>query len=133
MSLSRIILNVLTHITRFGERGSIGDSERHLERARERLREQRLARTGWTEQHDVTLRKLDIAFRGFFTHADALVVVIYGDRKRLLGFFLTDHVLGKLFVELFGRGQIGEHVGMFRRAFLDARHKLVAEHLIERF
>ena len=60
-------------------------------------------------------------------------MVIYGDRKRLLGFFLTDHVLGKLFVELFGRGQIGEHVGMLRRAFLDARHKLVAEHLIERF
>ena len=40
--LEQDVLNILTYIARFGERSSIGNSERHLERARERLREQRL-------------------------------------------------------------------------------------------
>src|SRR6185312_6140479 len=47
------VLDVLTDVARFGERGRIGDRERHVQQARERLGEQRLAAAGRADQQDV--------------------------------------------------------------------------------
>ena len=41
--LEEDVLDVFADVARFGERGGVGDRERHLQHARQRLREQRLA------------------------------------------------------------------------------------------
>src|SRR5207253_4767752 len=85
------ILHVLAHIARLGEAGGVGDGERNVEDARQRLREQRLARSGGAEQEDVRLLQLDVVHRDLAL--DALVVVVDGDGEDLLGPLLADHVL----------------------------------------
>ena len=42
--LEQDVLHVLAHVARLGERGGVRDGEGHLQRARQRLRQQRLAR-----------------------------------------------------------------------------------------
>ena len=120
--LQQDVLNVFAHIARFGKRGGVGDGKRHLQRAGKRLRKQRFARTGGAQQHDVRLRKLDVAFLGRLTQADALVVVVHGHGKRALGRFLTHHVLGKLGIQLVRRGKLRKHHLGGRLALLHLRH-----------
>src|SRR4029078_4690450 len=57
------VLDVLTDIAGLGERGGIGDAERHVEDARQRLREQRLARARGPDEQDVRLLELDLVDR----------------------------------------------------------------------
>src|SRR5205085_2665834 len=47
------VLDVLADVTRFGEGRRIGDDERDIQEARERLREQRLARARGPDEEDV--------------------------------------------------------------------------------
>ena len=54
------VLDVLADVAGLGEGGRVGDRERHVEDARERLREQRLAGAGRAEQQDVRLLQLDV-------------------------------------------------------------------------
>src|SRR5690606_20328956 len=54
------VLDILADVTRLGERRRIGDRERHVQKARERLRKQRLAAARRTDQQDVALRELDL-------------------------------------------------------------------------
>ena len=86
------------------------DSERHLQGARQRLREQRLAGAGGAQEHDIALGKLHIALFGGSIQADALVVVVHGHRKRSLGGILSHHVLAQSLIEFMRRGQIGQHL-----------------------
>ena len=44
------VLHILADVARLGERRGIGDGERHRQNARQGLRQQRLARTGRTDQ-----------------------------------------------------------------------------------
>jgi len=44
------VLDVLAHVARFGQRGGVGDRERHVQDAREGLREQRLPHAGWADE-----------------------------------------------------------------------------------
>ena len=44
------IFNVFTNITGFGERRCIDNRKRHAQQARQRLREQRFARAGWSNE-----------------------------------------------------------------------------------
>jgi hypothetical protein len=57
------VLHVLAHVAGFGERGGVGDGERHVEDAGQRLREQRLADAGGAEEEDVRLVELDLPSR----------------------------------------------------------------------
>src|SRR5208282_1719517 len=50
------VLDVLADITSFGQRCRVGDGERNVEDARQRLRQQCLARAGRADQEDVRLR-----------------------------------------------------------------------------
>ena len=49
------VLDVLAHVAGFGQRGGIGHHEGHVEHARQRLGQQRLARAGGADQQDVAL------------------------------------------------------------------------------
>ena len=55
------VLHVLADVARLGERGGVGDGERDVEDAGERLGQQRLADAGGAEQQDVRLVELDVA------------------------------------------------------------------------
>jgi hypothetical protein len=50
------VLDVLADIASFGERRRIGDGERNVEYARQRLRQQCLARAGRADQEDIRFR-----------------------------------------------------------------------------
>ena len=63
----------------------------HVEDARERLGEQRLAGAGRPDEQDVRLLELDLVDR--VAGVDPLVVVVDGDREDLLGPLLADDVL----------------------------------------
>src|SRR5262249_20906664 len=94
------VLDVLADIAGFGERGRIGHGERDVEDARERLRQQRLARTSWADQQDVRLRELDVIVLGLVV--EALVVIMDRDREHLLGVILTYDIVIKNFAYLLG-------------------------------
>ena len=57
--LEQDVLDVLADVAGLGQRGRVGDGERHVEHPGQRLREQRLAAAGRAEQQDVGLGQLD--------------------------------------------------------------------------
>ena len=85
------VLDVLADVAGFGQRRRIRHRERHVEDPRQRLRQQRLARAGRTDQQDVRLRKFDVVVLGLVI--EPLVVIVNGDREHLLGMALADHVI----------------------------------------
>ncbi len=85
------VLDVFADVAGLGQRRRVGHGERHIEDARERLGEQRLAAAGRSDQQDVRLRQLDIVVLGAVVQA--LVVVMNRDRKNALGVILADDVV----------------------------------------
>ena len=85
------VLDVLADIAGFGQRRGVGHRERHVEDARQRLREQRLAAAGRPDEQDVRLRQLDVVVLGLVV--EPLVVVMDRDREHLLRVVLADHVV----------------------------------------
>jgi hypothetical protein len=81
-----------------GQGGGVGHGEGDVQLAGQRLHEQGLAAAGGPDEEDVPLLDLDLA--GLAVLADALVVVVDGDRERLLGPVLADDVLVQLLVDL---------------------------------
>ncbi len=98
------VLDVLADVARLGQRRRIGDHERDVEEARQRLREQCLAGARGPDQQDVALRKLDLVVLG--AGLEALVVVVDGDRQDLLREILADHVLIEDLPDLVWRGEL---------------------------
>ena len=82
--LEEDVLDVLADVAGLGQRGGVGDGEGHVEDARQRLGEQRLAAAGRAEEQDVALLQLDVGSPEV-TALDALVVVVDRDRQRPLG------------------------------------------------
>jgi hypothetical protein len=76
----------------------------HVQQARERLREQRLARARGADQQDVRLGELDVVLLA--AGLQALVVVVDRDREDLLGLDLADHVLVEDLADLVRAGQV---------------------------
>ncbi|MGY3445232.1 hypothetical protein ACVW17_005233 [Bradyrhizobium sp. USDA 4473] len=95
------VLDVLADIAGLGQRRRIGHGKRNVKDARQRLRQQRLARTGRTDQQDVRLRELDVVVLGLMV--EPLVVVVDGDRQHLLGMALADHVVVQNLADLLRR------------------------------
>src|SRR3979490_2831965 len=85
------VFDVLADIAGFGQRRRICHRERHVENPRQRLRQQRLARAGWTDQQDIRLRQFDVVVLGLVV--EPLVVVMDRDREHLLGMALADYVI----------------------------------------
>src|SRR5881394_4080814 len=118
------VLHVLADVARFGERGRVGDGEGHVQDARQRLRQERLAHAGGTDQEDVALVELDLRFASL-VRVDALVVVVDRHGERLLRLLLADHVLVQHVFDLGGDGDLGDRLGDL--ALLVLRQDLVAE------
>src|SRR5438067_2176180 len=124
------VLDVLADVARFGQRGGVGDGERDIEKARQRLRQQRLARAGWAEQEDVRFLQLNVAvallprglhprtLAGGLLRVDALVVVVDGDGEDLLGTLLTDHVVVEERLDLHRRRERDGGTVLLALAFL---------------
>src|SRR5215468_6917848 len=112
------VLDVLADVTGLGERGRIGDDERHVEQPRERLREQRLARPGRPDQQDVRFRELDLVV--LREVLEPLVEVLDRHREDLLRLLLADHVLVQDLADLLRGGQIrlGGPTALVGRALL---------------
>ena len=115
--LQQDVLDVLADVAGLGQRRGVGDRERDVEDARERLREQRLAAAGRAEQQDVRLLQLDLLI-GRLRHLHALVVVVDGDRQRALGGLLPDDVLVEDAVDLLRARQVLEVERRRRRQLL---------------
>src|SRR5262249_43229245 len=99
------VLDVLADVPGLGQRGRVGDGERNVQEASERLREQGLARPGGADEQNVALLQLDVgvALLPRRLHArplarrllrvDPLVVVVDRDGEDLLRPLLPDHVV----------------------------------------
>ena len=85
------VLDVFTHITGFGQSGGIGDGERYVEQARQRFRQQGLARTGRTDEQDIALAQLDVVF--LLALIQTLVMVVDSNGEDPLGTLLTNDIL----------------------------------------
>jgi len=90
-SLQDDVLDVLADVAGFGQRRRVRHRERHVEDARQRLHQQRLARAGRTGQQHVGLRQFDVVLLGLVL--EPLVVIVDSDRQHLLGMALADHVI----------------------------------------
>ena len=110
--LEEDVLDVLADVAGLGQRRGVGDRERDVEDARERLREQRLAAAGRAEQQDVRLLQLDLAVAVGLHDLHALVVVVDRHRQRALGLLLPDDVLLEDVVDL---PRLGEVLDVERR------------------
>jgi hypothetical protein len=105
------VLDVLADVAGLGQRRGIGHCERHVEHARQRLREQRLAAAGRADQQDVRLRDLDIV--GLAAMTQPLVVVVHSHGEDALGLVLADHVVVEDLANLLGgwHAILGLHQG----------------------
>ena len=130
--LQEDVLHVLAHIACLGERRGVRDGKGHLKDARERLRQERLARTRGAQKQDVRLGELDIGQivrrssmlserrlggapvarverpLGSPALEHAAVVVIDRYRHGALRVLLAHHVLRELIVNLVRRGHAGD-------------------------
>src|SRR6478672_3936238 len=96
------VLHVLADIASFGERGGVGHGEGHVENARERLRQQRLAAAGRADQQNVRLGELYV---GVFARViEPLIVVVHRNREHALGVVLADHIVVENGADLHRRG-----------------------------
>ena len=96
------VFDVFANVTRFGQRGGIGDGEGHVEKARQRLGEQGLARAGGPDEQNIALGELDFILRlgaPLSAGLQPLVVVVDRDRQNLFGAFLADDVVVQDFLD----------------------------------
>ena len=124
--LEQDVLHVLANVTSLGERGGIGDGKRHLEDARERLGQQRLAGTGGTEQQDIGLGELHLVHIVVELRAHAVVkgrhrgaaldhaaiVVVHGNRHGALGVLLTHNIGRKLVIDFVRRRHVRDDLAV---------------------
>src|SRR5690606_23510213 len=88
------VLDVLADVAGLGQRRRVGERERHVQKARERFRKQRLTAARGADQQDVALRELDVLLALVaLTVLESLVVVVHSDRENLFRRLLADHVL----------------------------------------
>ena len=107
--LEQDVLDVLADVAGLGQRGRVGDRERHVEHARERLGEVGLAAAGRADQQDVRLGQLDVvvaARLAGLAGLHALVVVVDSDGQGSLGDVLADDVGVEELADLDGLGQL---------------------------
>ena len=102
------VLDVLPDIAGLGQRRGIDDGEGDRQQLGERLREQRLARAGRADEHDVRFRQLDIvAAPRLLLNLDPLVMVVDRNCELLLRLLLADHVLVQELLDFLRNGQRG--------------------------
>ena len=99
------VLDIFADVAGFRQGRGVHDRERHVQDARQRLRQQRLAGSRRPDQQDVGLRQLHFG-AALLVHLDALVVVVDRHRQLPLGGFLTDHVLVQILLHFQRLGEL---------------------------
>jgi hypothetical protein len=97
------VLDVLADIASLGEAGRVRDGEGHVQAPRQGLGHQGLARARGADQEDVPLAELDVVVEVILAvqlGLDSFIVVVDGDRERLLGAVLADDVLIEVGLDL---------------------------------
>jgi len=95
--------DVVAYVACFGERGGVGNGEGYFEQVGQRLGQQRLSCTGGTDEQDVALFDDHFVFGTCpVMGVDPLVVVVNRYGEGFLGQILSDHVLVKRFLDVFG-------------------------------
>ena len=98
------VFNVFAHVTGFGQRSSVSDSEGNIQQTGQRFRKQRLTRTGRSDEQYVALAQLD--FFLLIALVESLVMVVHSHSQDLLGSLLTNYVLVKDAADFLGCGQL---------------------------
>ena len=101
--LQKNVLDVLTDIAGFGQRGRIRDRKRNVQKLRQCLGKIGLAGAGRSQHQNVGLLKLDtlVFLSGILCSRQyALVVVVNRYGQNLLGFVLTDDILIQKLLDL---------------------------------
>ncbi len=111
------VLDILTDVAGFGQRGGVGDRERNIEQPGQGLGQQRFAAAGRADEQDVALLELDLIIAVVIElGVDALVVVVDRHGEDPLGAVLADDILVQLLVEtLRGRNPGGAGPGRGER------------------
>src|SRR5690606_2757096 len=102
------VFDVFAYVAGLGQCRGVGHDEGHIQHARQGLCEQRLARTGRPDEHDVALGQLDVVALDLAV-TDALVVVVYRHRQHALGQALANDVLVEERLDFGRRGQLGPY------------------------
>ena len=105
--LEEDVFHVLADVAGLGQGGGVGDGERHVEHAGQRLGQEGLPAPGRPQEEDVGLLQLDLGV-GVPARLDPLVVVVHGDGQDLLGPLLPDDVVVEKGEDLRGLGQLIE-------------------------
>ena len=105
--LQEDVLDVLADVAGLGQGGGVADGEGDVQDPGQGPGQQGLAAAGRADQEDVRLVELDLGVV-LLGVDEPLVVVVDGHREDLLGPVLVDHVGVELFLDLAGRGDVGE-------------------------
>mmetsp|Transcript_11608 Transcript_11608/g.14993 ORF Transcript_11608/g.14993 Transcript_11608/m.14993 type:complete len:221 (-) Transcript_11608:345-1007(-) len=87
------VLHILTDIPCFGQSRCVGHCERHVQNARERLREQCLTAPRWADQHYVRFCELDAISAAWI--CQSLIVVVNRHREDAFRVSLPDDIIIK--------------------------------------
>jgi hypothetical protein len=98
------VLDVLTDVAGFGQRGGIGHDERHIQESCQGLGQQSFSGTGRANQQDIALGQFHFVVFGLI--AQAHVVIVHRHRQGLLCRLLADHILIKDVPYLLGNWQV---------------------------
>src|SRR5882724_6134273 len=122
------VLDVFAHIAGFCKSRSVDYGKRNIQHLGQRLRQQSFTCAGRSNQHDVRLGEFDIR-RLLPVHVDALVVVVNGDGKLLLGLFLADDVFVEERLHFLRLGQVaGSGRGCCRRCPVVFQNRIAHRH-----
>ena len=105
--LQKQILDVLTNVSRFGQRRGITDGKGNVQHAGQRPRQECFSAAGRTGQQDVTLFDLNVRAAFPFT-GQTLVVIVDGHGEHTLRRALANHILIKVLNDHSRRGNLGE-------------------------
>ena len=86
------VFNIFTDIACFCQGRSISNGKRNIQYSCQCLRKKRFTDTGRTEKKDIAFVQCNIIF---ILIVDSFIVIIYRNRKRNLGFILSDHIIVK--------------------------------------
>ena len=95
--LQQNIFHILSHVAGLGQRGRVRNSERYIQHAGKRLRQQRLSGSGRPQHKNIALLQLHIAF---FSRENSFIVIIDRNRQNLFRFLLPDHILIQKLLDL---------------------------------
>ena len=117
------VLDILAHVTGFGQRGGVDDGEWHVEDFGQGLGHQRFSGTRGADQQHVAFLQFHVIHAHIGIHA--LKMVVNGDGQNLFAAFLADDVLVEVFENFLGFEQVLEVFALLLSPLL--HHDFIAQ------